>query len=114
MRHLFKHCDEREIYWILHVLLDDVENALGIPHSSVLLKWFNPKADEMLKMGYTLEQVCLQLQDEGEEGSSIDLSSLILCKPFRPMLLKRLNWDKYCLPKVSCLVGMTRKVNILC
>lgn len=68
----------------------------------------------MLKMGYTLEQVCLQLQDEGEEGSSIDLSSLILCKPFRPMLLKRLNWDKYCLPKVSCLVGMTRKVNILC
>lgn len=76
-----------------------MERTLGIPHASTILFWFHRSADSLIKMGNSLRDVCELLFGEKEDDTL--LNNNLLCKPFRPMLLKRLEYNKNCLPKVS-------------
>jgi len=51
------------------------------------------------KEGDSLQLICEKFADP-ETENSMNLTGHLLCKPFRPMLLKRLNYNKYCLAKV--------------
>lgn len=92
-----------ELKWLFLVIIGDAERALGIPHASTILFWFHRNADSLIKMGNSLQNVCELLFGETGEDHVL-LNNNLLCKPFRPMLLKRLEYNKNCLPKVKFII----------
>lgn len=104
MHNFFCKCSSIELRWIMHIIIGDLEHSLGIPHSSTILFWLNRDADQMIRAGDSLKNVCDIFTSFSDNESVIDselIGSNLLCKPFRPMLLKRLNYNKDCLPKVN-------------
>uniref|UniRef100_A0A915C1I3 DNA ligase IV n=1 Tax=Parascaris univalens TaxID=6257 RepID=A0A915C1I3_PARUN len=74
----------RELFWLMNILVRNVERCLGIA-SSTILNWVHENGNEMRKAGASLEKVC-QLAARGE---SLDASD-ILFRMFEPMLLSRI------------------------
>jgi len=100
LQELFRKCTPQELRWIFHVILSDVEMMVGIPHPTTILGWFHNRAYELLNAGSTLKEICEDLM-EGEQAGGLAGLHNLLFKPLRPMLLKRLSYNKNALPKVS-------------
>lgn len=100
LQELFRKCTSQELRWIFHVVLSDVEMEVGIPHPTTILGWFHNRAYELLNAGNLLKEICEDLM-EGEQAGGLAGLHNLLFKPLRPMLLKRLSYNKNALPKVS-------------
>lgn len=100
MSHFVRQCTENELRYILHIILGNIEHMLGVS-GHVILEWFHPGMDTLWKEGNSLQQLCGRYaDDDAATGPAAVHEGDLLCKPFRPMLLKRLNYNKYCLPKI--------------
>lgn len=97
---LFRTCTSLELKWFFHIVICDVERTLGIPHSSTIIFWFHKNADSFIKMGNSLRKTC-ELLNEKNVDDIFFFNNNFLCKPIRPMLLKRLEYNINCLSKVS-------------
>jgi hypothetical protein len=49
MEKLCRQCTENELRWIFHIILGDIERALGV-NSHTILEWLRPLADNMWKV----------------------------------------------------------------
>uniref|UniRef100_A0A914HEM6 DNA ligase IV n=1 Tax=Globodera rostochiensis TaxID=31243 RepID=A0A914HEM6_GLORO len=82
-----------------------MEKALGGMNSSNILRCFHKEALEAFMAGDSIRQICESFVGEEAGENVMAANGNILGKPFRPMLLKRLNFDKYCLPKIIKFCG---------
>uniref|UniRef100_A0A183C693 DNA ligase IV n=1 Tax=Globodera pallida TaxID=36090 RepID=A0A183C693_GLOPA len=105
MSELFRCCTRLELRWIFYILLDSMEKALGGMNSSNILRCFHKEALEAFMAGDSIRQICESFVGEEAGENVMAANGNILGKPFRPMLLKRLNFDKYCLPKIIKFCG---------
>uniref|UniRef100_A0A915ECJ1 DNA ligase IV n=1 Tax=Ditylenchus dipsaci TaxID=166011 RepID=A0A915ECJ1_9BILA len=99
---LFRSCSPIELRYIFHLLICDTERVIGVPHPSTILSWFHKEADSRLKTGDNLQEVCdaFSFEDPGDDTDAEGMGKNLLCKTLQPMLLKRLNYNKECLPKI--------------
>lgn len=101
MYNLFVKCSSVELRWIMHIIIGDLERTFGVFHFSSILYWFHRDADQMIRAGDSLKNICDVFTASSDLATDTELIGRnLLCKPFHPMLLKRLNYNKDCLPKV--------------
>uniref|UniRef100_A0A1I8BVF8 DNA_LIGASE_A3 domain-containing protein n=1 Tax=Meloidogyne hapla TaxID=6305 RepID=A0A1I8BVF8_MELHA len=87
MDKLCRQCTLNELRWIFHIILGNIENYLDIPAHNIM-RIFHSEADNLWKEGDSLQIICEKFADP-ETESSMNLTGHLLCKPFRPMLLKQ-------------------------
>ncbi|KAL3090164.1 hypothetical protein niasHS_006616 [Heterodera schachtii] len=112
MSELFRCCTRLELRWIFYIILDAMEKGLGGISSPTLLRCFHKEAFDAFLSGDSLRQICESYVGEESGENVLTANGNIIGKPFRPMLLKRLNFDKYCLPKIIKFCGRPFYVEI--
>ncbi|CAK5085937.1 unnamed protein product [Meloidogyne enterolobii] len=98
MDKLCRQCTPNELRFIFHIILGNIERYIDMS-GHTLMRTFHAEADNLWKEGDSLQLICEKFADP-ETENSMNLTGHLLCKPFRPMLLKRLNYNKYCLAKI--------------
>ncbi|CAK5112484.1 unnamed protein product [Meloidogyne enterolobii] len=98
MDKLCRQCTPNELRFIFHIILGNIERYIDMS-AHTLMRTFHAEADNLWKEGDSLQLICEKFADP-ETVNSMNLTGHLLCKPFRPMLLKRLNYNKYCLAKI--------------